>query len=157
VLSKLGRVENMDKATRKAELEATLTAARDELRAIEDAEAARQAEKLVGNCYVYRNCYSCPESEADRWNLYLRVVGATEGGGVSVVEFEVDKYGEVRIHRSSRPYQVFTGGGYKPIGLSELTAAWAALLDGPMAAFDRDIRGAAEARRPARPAAGDRS
>jgi len=125
--------------SRKQQLEETIRAARAALAALEAGDDQRAAEKLVGNCYVYRNCYSCPETEADYWNLYSRIVGA-EDGLVVTVDFQVDKYGRVVLERNRRSHHSYEGDGYKPIPLSEFVRAWLALLDGPIESFGADAQ-----------------
>lgn len=71
----------------------------DDIRA---AEAYEQAKKLVGKCFKYRNCYSCPDSDADYWWLYRRVVSASKDGYVKMFTFQTDKYGQTTIKVEDR-------------------------------------------------------
>lgn len=124
---------------RKSQLEATIKAARDELNAIRENDDQGEAEKLVGNCYVFRNCYSCPDSDADYWNLYSRIIAA-QAGSVRVVSFQVDKYGTLSIERQTRPHQHYKSSENRLISLSEFLKAWFALLNGPVESFGADVQ-----------------
>src|SRR6185312_4073195 len=65
-------------ADAKSENLEVLTRRRDALNqriwAVEKRERAQHAEKLVGRCFRYRNSYSCPKDESERWWLYRRVL-----------------------------------------------------------------------------------
>jgi hypothetical protein len=51
----------------------------------------------VGKFYRYRNSYSCPQSEADYWWLYIAVAGINEYGNMSGWSFQTDKDGKIHI------------------------------------------------------------
>jgi len=57
----------------------------------------QENKKLVGRCYKYKNCYSCPEKEEDYWNLYTKITGLTNSGSLKGVKFEVTSEGVASI------------------------------------------------------------
>jgi hypothetical protein len=63
---------------------------------IEQAERQRDLSALVGRSFRYRNCYSCPESEAERWWMYTRITGVHEGT-LQGLRFQTDKNGKAEI------------------------------------------------------------
>lgn len=124
--------------TRQQQLEATIKTARDELQSMQAQEDQRENEKLIGNCYVYRNCYSCPQAESDYWNLYVRVIGVQDGN-INMVQFQVDKYGAAIMERQLRTSHMFADGGFRPISLADFQKAWFAFLSGPVKSFGADV------------------
>jgi hypothetical protein len=74
--------------------------AREELRAIEDAEKTKANASLIGKCFKYRNSYSCPESDADYWWLYSKVV-SVDGEWAQVLRFQTDRNGRVEFETCS--------------------------------------------------------
>jgi hypothetical protein len=81
----------------KESLERQMRKLRRELNAIEERENEEKFGGLVGKCFTYRNCYSCPEKPSDYWQSYCRVSSIT-GAYATVMEFEIDKEGMIRIH-----------------------------------------------------------
>jgi hypothetical protein len=68
--------------------------------ALEGIRIQRRREEnkgLVGKCYRYKNCYSCPESEADYWWLYVKVLEIAPDGYVKAVLFQIDKEGMANV------------------------------------------------------------
>jgi hypothetical protein len=120
--------------SRKTQLEETIRTARAELDAIRFAERRTAAAALVGKCFAYRNSYSCPQSEADYWTLYLRVTGVTGEGEAETVTFQMDKDGRVSIELSALPAEMFPGR-YREIPYAELERAWLDLLSGPLVRY----------------------
>lgn len=57
--------------------------------------------KYVGKCFRYRNSYSCPNGEEDRWWLYTKVLSVDSNYSVTEDSFETDKYGYIEIKLSS--------------------------------------------------------
>ena len=88
---------------------------------LEADKRAAENKKLVGKCFKYRNCYSCPEKPSDYFWLYLKVTGVDKTGRPSGWSFEIDKYGDCRV-RKERPPSL--AGGYKPITSAEFEKAW---------------------------------
>ncbi len=64
-----------------------------------DEEQSRRAinERLVGKCFVYRNCYSCPKTDADYWWLYIRIIRLDEDGDLYATEFQIDAHGSLAL------------------------------------------------------------
>jgi len=113
--------------SRKRELEKQVKALREELDEIETREQIKETKKLVGKCFKYRNCYSCPESEGDYWWLYSKVLDQNKEGDLHTLSFEKDKYNKVNIEwgRHTNPYE---GDSYIPIKEEEFAEAWTKLL-----------------------------
>ena len=86
----------------KTDLEAAIRQARNELDALEAAERLRGNEALVGRCFSYRNCYSCPEGPDDYWTMYARVEGLDEYGCLVLLLFQTDKDGRFSVERATR-------------------------------------------------------
>ena len=76
---------------RKAELQAIIAEARNELNDIEDQERCDRNAKYVGRCYRYRNSYGHGES----WWLYAMVTGISEDGLMSGIRFQNDGNGKL--------------------------------------------------------------
>jgi hypothetical protein len=81
-------------------LMAALTEIRDEVSARDHAAEEAENSKHVGKCFVNKNCYSCPEKRSDYWNVYSYVIECSEGSGVNVLQFQIDKYGSVFISKN---------------------------------------------------------
>ena len=110
-------------------VDASAVAERDRLNAIiwkqerEDRDAAQAA--IVGRCFKYRNSYSCPESDDDRWWLYAKVTHVRDGS-VWCFEFQRDSRGHFEV-RPSHPSSVRDFSGWTEIDDAELNAAWRAM------------------------------
>lgn len=113
---------------RKDELKAIAKAARDELNALEAAEKLAVARPLVGKCYVYRNCYSCPEGPADYWPMYLRVTGINDNSELETVQFQQDKYGKIFIEAGCLWPHMVGEERYREITPDAMRKAWRKLL-----------------------------
>lgn len=87
----------MKKINKKQALQETLAKVRRELSRIEAAERLKANRGLVGKCYVYRNSYSCPETEADYWPLYKKIISLDEFGNFQTLQFENDNSGQLTI------------------------------------------------------------
>lgn len=79
---------------------------------IEAAERDATNAALVGKCFVFRNCHSCPQSPADYWNLFLKVLGASDGN-LTCLTFETDKNGQVTVRPLDQKWSL--SGGYTEI------------------------------------------
>jgi len=55
------------------------------------------ARALVDTCWKYRNCYSCPQSEADYWWLYERVLSVSPDGTMSAHRVQIDRDGRLEV------------------------------------------------------------
>lgn len=84
--------------------------ARVKLREMDDEIARRENAKLIGKCFRFRNCYSCPETEADYWWTYIKVVDlADEGDSLIVFKFQTDSKGEVAIAVREHMWKIIDG------------------------------------------------
>lgn len=105
-------------ARSKAELERVIREAREELSGQEVAEARAVNAALVGKCFAYRNCYSCPQGSEDYWTMYARVEGLDEYGNLVILKFQTDKNGLFDLDPKH-----YTGavsmGGYREIPAAE--------------------------------------
>lgn len=106
---------------RKEELQKTIDTARAELHEIQAREAEERNRQLVGKCFIYRNCYSCPEGPQDYWWLYVRVIGVSDAS-LQVLQFQTDKYGKVEIEPAQLCGQL--GSGHQEIPREEFDKAW---------------------------------
>jgi hypothetical protein len=115
--------------TKKAELEAQIGLLQRELRKIEDTEATERNRYLVGRCFRYRNCYSCPEKDSDYWWLYCRVL-SVRGDTATVLDFQTDKDGrmEMRPSHFRSAMSLASGGSYQPIPRKQFRAALRSFL-----------------------------
>jgi len=107
---------------RKDELNTIIRKAHDEMREIETAERLLHNDGLVGKCYKYRNCFSCPEAESDYWWLYVRVDKLSESGTPVTFGFQTDKYGTVSIEADKHNFTI--GDDWAQISEKEFTREW---------------------------------
>lgn len=104
----------------KEQLEAAIAPLQSELNRLRDAETLNESKALVGRCFKYRNCYSCPQTDADYWWLYLKVVKV--GGYWPIAfQFQTDKDGRIEIETRSHHTRL---SGYVEISAKEFNAAW---------------------------------
>ena len=89
--------------TRLDELREFAVTIREEISELEEAEKKPIRLALIGKCFKYRNCYSCPEKPSDYWYLYLKVL-RIKGANAIVEEFQCDKYGEIQIKPAKEIY-----------------------------------------------------
>jgi len=68
---------------------------RQELSDLRDAENKAKNKKFVGQCFRYRNSYSCPETEEDFWWMYIKVLKVDSQ--IHCFLFQIKKNGEVEI------------------------------------------------------------
>lgn len=118
--------EHFPVPTRKEELQKTLETARAELQEIQAREAEERNRQLVGKCFIYQNCYSCPEGPQDYWWLYVRVIGV-DGESLRTWSFQTDKYGKVEIEPSRLCGQL--GSSHREISREEFDKAWQITLN----------------------------
>jgi hypothetical protein len=97
-----------DLTTKEKRLHKIITKAQKELRKIVDAREKREAKKLVGKFFKYRNCYSGAQTEKDYWWVY-RAVTSIRGNFFIITEFQVDSAGnlsaELDAEKSFSTYQ----------------------------------------------------
>lgn len=113
-------------ALSKSALEAQILALRKKLGKITDAETAQENAALLGKCYRTRNNYSVPETAADYWWLYARVVSVA--GGLKVTTFQDDKKGRLSVEQKSF-YVGQSLRGYEEISEAAFMKAWAKFTD----------------------------
>ena len=96
---------------------------REELRAVEAAEARKQGEAMVGRCFKYHNSYSGP---GERWWLYVNVTKVDGDGHLNAFAFQTDIRGksEIETQHYVSACSLGEGSGYLPIKASEFNAAW---------------------------------
>lgn len=94
---------------------------RAELYKVEDAERKAEHAKLIGRCFKYRNCYSCPKEESDYWWMYTKVTGMGDGYWPKAFQFQTDKDGKIEIEYARHHANL---GGYVEITAKEFNAAW---------------------------------
>jgi hypothetical protein len=82
---------------RKNELQTIIDNARNELYKIEDNEKMESFNQLLGKCFRYRNCFSCPSSDKDYWYMYMKVTGISDSGELLILQFEKDGHGDFSI------------------------------------------------------------
>lgn len=80
---------------------------------------AKELQTLVGTYWRFRNSYSCPESEADRWWVYKKIYGS--GKEVFCFEFQVGKDGKVTVEKT---FGRKPSAGWKPISSNQFWDAW---------------------------------
>ena len=80
-------------------LRATANKALAEICEIEHAEKRVRNQSLVGRCFAFRNCFSCPEGPEDYWTLWQKVVAIDESGEPVVFRFQTDKHGRIEIEQ----------------------------------------------------------
>ena len=93
---------------------------RDKLSRLESVKRFEEHQKLLGKCFRYRNCYSCPKTEDDYWWLYRRVIGFTKDGYLQVFQFQRDQYDKIEIETCTRQ----TSCGGEPITLKQFQYAF---------------------------------
>ena len=104
----------------KERLKAQMAPIRAELQRIEDAEAKAKSVAILGKCFKYRNCYSCPKGPEDYWWLYVKVTGMGDYWPVAF-EFQTDKDGKLTV-KTEECFSRFEG--YDEISVKEFNAAW---------------------------------
>lgn len=91
--------------------------------AIEASDRVAQGKTLVGKCFKYRNCYSCPEKPSDFWWSYTVVTAIDDHGWLTLLSFQSDKNGRVEIKTDVLMYSGYLPG-YVEITTNELAGAW---------------------------------
>jgi len=54
-------------------------------------------KKYEGKYFKYKNCYSCPKDETERWWMYVKVEKVTALRWMQGFSFQTDMYGKVAI------------------------------------------------------------
>lgn len=95
---------------------------------VDEREIAPKRRALVGRCFRYRNCYSCPDKPSDYWWLWLRIVGV-DGGCVLCVQTERDKYGKITIENHAIPcFDGTVHEAYRPVTRRQYDRATSGML-----------------------------
>lgn len=68
-----------------------------ELNEIERQERVEDKLVLIGQCFRYRNSYSCPQSESDKWWMYRKILGVDDDGALMATTFQIDRNGKAEI------------------------------------------------------------
>lgn len=111
---------------RKQQIEASITALRNELHAITGPEDDAANAALVGKCFRCSNNYSVPKKASDYWWLYTKVTGASDGS-LETFTFQDDKKGRLSVE--SRAYTMRQSvERYEEITSAAFAKAWAAML-----------------------------
>lgn len=97
-----------------------MSAIQDRINEIEGARLAEENAAVVGKCFKYRNCYSCPKDDSERWWLYQRVTSVTKHGRLNVFSFQVDKDGQFSCEETTRSVGILG----EPITLKQFQHAW---------------------------------
>lgn len=74
--------------------------------------------------WVYRNnCESCPESEADFWDVYIYVKQVTDDNTIEIIRFELDKNLQIYI-KEDKMSPVSILECYKQVDKKEISEKW---------------------------------
>ena len=109
----------MKKRTRK-QLELIVISARSELDDLDWKETAKINADLLGKCYKFKDCYSCPEKESDYWYVYKQYL-RLEGREILALCFYVDKYDKISLSLMREHGDL---SGWTEIGLQEFWDEW---------------------------------
>lgn len=113
--------------SRLEELNEQIRALADERDKITIAAAQKEAQAHVGKHFKCRNNYSCPETEADYWYEFVRIVSTDEDGtNLIAFRFATDSRGTTWI-TPSEPLYVGALCGYDEITKGAFDVEWAAL------------------------------
>lgn len=83
---------------------------------------------LIGKCFKYRNSFSCPETDADYWWQYEKIIGIdNDTDQLKVWTFEHNKDNTISICFSENRYSVLPES--KEISNEEFMQAWEALVN----------------------------
>lgn len=93
---------------------------RDKITRIEDKRRFEESVALQGKCFRYRNSYSCPKDDSERWWLYQRVLRVTKDGWLVVFRFQTDQYGKTEIEPEHRSMSSLG----EPITAKQFQYAW---------------------------------
>lgn len=110
---------------RKAQLAATIETAREELAGIQAVEYKAKYMPMLGKCFKYRNSYSCPQTEADYWYMYARIVDVGDSR-LKLFRFQLDSTGKFEVERYAEVPCLTES--YVPIGAREFLDVWLTTL-----------------------------
>jgi len=99
----------------------------DELQAYENEELKG---KYLGKYFKYpRNCYSCPKTEEDYWDIYYYVVSVTENGMLNTIRHEKTSDGEIKIGKEIKHGMSFLSSEIVEVSKNEYVESWKFLMD----------------------------
>jgi len=109
----------------KKQLEKIIKDAKEELWEREAAEKLKNNKKLVGQCFRYHNCYSCPKGPEDYWWTYKQIIHLRKDGDLVGFEFQIDseKKASVEIDEWSHI------DSWQPISRELFESEWQKLKD----------------------------
>ena len=80
------------------ELKNQLAPITDKIRVIEREEERKRLQNLAEKCFIYKdNCFSCPSSLKDYWDVYYKILDVTNNNCLMCLEFQTNKYGHITI------------------------------------------------------------
>lgn len=99
----------------------------DELQVFENDELK---EKYLGKYFKYsRNCYSCPKTEEDYWDIYYFVVNVVENGMLNTIRHEKTSDGEIKIGKELKHGMSFLDSKIIEVSKEEYKNAWKLIMD----------------------------
>lgn len=103
----------------KEQLEAEIAPLQAALMRLKDDEILAESKALVGKCFKYRNCYSCPKPD-EYWWLYVKVTGVGDYWPITF-QFQTDKDGKIEVEVSKHHSRL---SGYTEITDAEFNREW---------------------------------
>lgn len=77
-----------------------LNSIRNQISKIENEEMLpAYKKKYEGKYFKYKNCYSCPKDESERWWMYVKIEKVTQLRWMQGFTFQTDKDGKVTIEQ----------------------------------------------------------
>jgi hypothetical protein len=116
----------MSGTTKLAQLEKQRDKLGEQIRVLQRQQRNKELAGYVGKYFKFRNCYSCPQNEADYWWRYLYVNGIDEECYLVCTAFEITA--DKKIHVSFEEHHAGLSG-YQEIKRSEFAAAYSVLED----------------------------
>ncbi len=92
------KLQELKQQEKKAE--SKLNSIRNQISKVESEELLpKYKKKFEGRYFKYRNCYSCPKDESERWWMYVKVEKITELRWMHGFTFQTDMYGKIFVER----------------------------------------------------------
>ena len=80
----------------------------DEIHILENKEFINENKQKIGQCFKFKNSYSCPETETDYWWIYKRVLSLDKFSNHFIsFSFEIDKHGDCSTNK--RTFDMLSG------------------------------------------------
>jgi len=94
---------------------------------IRDLEERERIEKLwpewrarEGTFWKFRNSYSCPQSDDEKWWIYRRISNVTKDGCMDLLDFQIDNDGRLDVRERKRTSWIFESwSGWNPATAEE--------------------------------------